>query len=90
MLLCLGITALVCLSVTIFSFQSKVGASPGKGHIGGRTGSWGQLGMSGGLWVQDQSEGCGDVTRSWSRSGPVLGRDVAGMEMGLEDANVWE
>lgn len=24
-LLCLGITALVCLSVTIFSFQSKVG-----------------------------------------------------------------
>ncbi|NXQ66715.1 LFG2 protein, partial [Quiscalus mexicanus] len=32
-LLCLGITALVCLSVTIFSFQSKVGTSLGKGTL---------------------------------------------------------
>lgn len=38
-LLCLGITALVCLSVTIFSFQTKVSPGPvGRGgHGGGRS-----------------------------------------------------
>lgn len=37
MLLCLGITALVCLSVTIFSFQTKVssGASQQADGVGG-------------------------------------------------------
>uniref|UniRef100_A0A8C9N2P3 Protein lifeguard 2 n=1 Tax=Serinus canaria TaxID=9135 RepID=A0A8C9N2P3_SERCA len=57
-LLCLGITALVCLSVTIFSFQSKVGTSPGKGTPGA---GQGELGVSGGLWKQGQPQGCGDV-----------------------------
>lgn len=58
-LLCLGITALVCLSVTIFSFQSKVG--PGEPPWA-RTGNWGELGGSGRVWMWDQPEGRGDVT----------------------------
>lgn len=33
-LLCLGITALVCLSVTVFSFQTKVSSGPcGQGWV---------------------------------------------------------
>lgn len=38
-LLCLGITALVCLSVTVFSFQTKV--SPGAFGLGKVGGGWG-------------------------------------------------
>lgn len=43
-LLCLGITALVCLSVTIFSFQTKVSPGPvGRGGHGGggQRSTWG-------------------------------------------------
>lgn len=60
-LLCLGITALVCLSVTIFSFQTKV--SPGACGQGRARGSGIHVGLRrsrglNGVWECLLEEGC--------------------------------
>lgn len=64
-LLCLGITALVCLSVTVFSFQTKVSSG-----VWGQDKAYGMGGSKLGSLARERGKRCvGSGEATWRRGG---------------------